>query len=169
MSENSTETQSQQTLLTLTQRLLLVELLSRRGHELDKRADQLDQEITKKYGSDIDDDVADDYDRAVAEVVHLQADAETAWQLEQLIDSARLVSLGVDIGGDPVSIIARVFVSAWTAGADVGAVVVEAAAAAQRTVFNATEEHLTSNRPGSWEAALLENAIESSGWDSETS
>lgn len=55
-------------------------------------------------------------------------------------------------------------IAEFRAGRDAGAFLVEAACAAQRQLTAAgLYERLTDNRPGSWEAALLDQMLESGG------
>lgn len=63
-----------------------------------------------------------------------------------------------------IDAIRRQLVGAFDAGADVGEVLVLAACAAQQQLDKRGEcEALTDNRSGSWEAAILAQALQSGG------
>jgi hypothetical protein len=157
--------QPSSTFVTPTQRAVLLDLLDQESGRLNQHADALHRELVqeaKRYAVASD---MPDFDRRCSAVDLARRQADTIDDLLGILETA---TRPVAAPG-PVAAVSNALVGAFADGGDVGAVLVAAVADAQRTVFLSTEEWLTSNRPGSWEAALLSNIIESSGWKSHAS
>lgn len=151
--------------ITWTQRLLLHGILQREADRLLSKAEQLDQQLSEDEAAV---EVADDlphYDERCEAVDHAHTDAAAVEDLLGALEQAKLLTTSPAPDRDPVTTIANALVAAHVQGRDVGEVLALAVADAQRTVFLGSEDWLTSNRPGSWEAALLSNIVEASGWD----
>lgn len=149
------------TFVTSAQRAVLLDLLDQESDRLNQHADALHRELVheaKLYAVASD---MPDFDRRCSAVDLARRQADTIDGLLGIIEAATRP----DPAPDPVAAVYNALVAAHADGSDVGAVLTAAVADAQRTVFLSTEEWLTSNRPGSWEAALLGSIIESSGWD----
>lgn len=153
--------QPSSTFVTSAQRAVLLDLLAQESSRLNQHADALYRELfheAKSYAVASD---MPDFDRRCSAVDLARRQADTIDDLLGILETA---TRPVPAPG-PVTAVANALVAAHAEGRDVGAVLTLAVADAQRIIFASTEEWLTSNRPGSWEASLLSSIIESSGWD----
>lgn len=151
------------TVITWPQRQCLVEALTVEAQREHERATQLDQSFAAEMA---DVDATDpEYDRRARAVDDAYDAAATLEDLRWAFDEAKVISLHPPVETDPASAVARALVAAWATGRDVGEVLVDGVAQAQRLVYSSREEPLTMHRPGSWEAALLDEIINASRWE----
>lgn len=148
------------TFVTSAQRAVLLDLLAEESSRLNQHADALYRELVQAAKSYAVASEMPDFDRRCSAVDLARRQADTIDDLLGILESA---TRPVPAPG-PVTAVANALVAAHAGGRDVGAVLTLAVADAQRIIFASTEEWLTSNRPGSWEASLLSTIIESSGW-----
>lgn len=152
--------------LSATQRELIIRILTREADELDKAATERDRAMTERWPASVVIEADDqEYDAEGTAVERAYDAAEAVDTVRRVVEDARIIPLRPVPVADPVAVIASALVSTWLDGHDVGEVLVQAVAEAQRAVFTATEESLTCNRPGSWEASLVDSILDSSGWD----
>lgn len=158
-------TQPASTLITWAQRVVLLDLLERESGRLHQHADDLDRELSREADTyDVVDDMPG-YDQRCDAVDRAYRQADTVDDMLTILECAKVLTTRPVLDRDPVAAVANALVAAHAEGRNVGEVLALAVADAQRTVFLSTAEWLTSHRPGSWEAALLGNIIESSGWE----
>jgi len=151
--------------LTLVQRTTLVELLEQQAQRYYATAEEIDREIDAEYAKYETEEDMPDLDRKTRQYNDLLTAEDEAEELAQIFRNAQIVTTRPPAVADPADVITQALVSAWASGCDVGELLVQAVAAAQRTVYTSTDESLTSARPGSWESALVDQMISSSGWD----
>lgn len=164
----STDTAANQppsTLITWAQRVVLLDLLEQESGRLRRHADELDRELSREAEAyEVVEDMPG-YGRRCDAVDQAYADADAVDDVLSVLEAAKVLVTRPVLDPDPVAAVANALVAAHVDGRDVGEVLTRGVADAQRTVFLSTEEWLTSNRPGSWEAALLGDVIESTDWE----